>query len=297
MREFVIGGLSAMTASTCTHPIDLVKVRMLLHGQMQRGAAARLTIVRDIYAGEGVRGFYRGLTAALSRQALYSTTRFGFYDLLKRALGETPRRRLPYHRKVVATMCGGALAAVVACPADCMLVRMQADGRLPPAERRNYRNVFDALARTARTEGVRGWYRGLGPLVTRGLAVTTAQFSTYDQAKEAIMARTALGDTLRTHFAASLCAGLIAAVVSTPLDVVKSRTMNSSVSGEQHGVPGVRYTSGWNCFTQVVRAEGVRGLYKGFVPCYTRMAPQVLIMWLCVENYRALARRLLDGRQ
>lgn len=59
-----------------------------------------------------------------------------------------------------------------------MLVRMQADGRLPPHQRRNYRNVFHGewgrgagderaeltettgLYRVARDEGVAGWYRG-----------------------------------------------------------------------------------------------------------------------------------------
>ena len=100
---------------------------------------------------------------------------FGFYDVAKRALGESATQRLPYHRKVAATMLGGSCAALVACPADLMLVRMQADGRLPPAQRRNYRNVAHGLWRVAREEGVRAWYRGVGPLVVRGVLVTTAQ--------------------------------------------------------------------------------------------------------------------------
>ena len=72
-------------------------------------------------------------------------------------------------------MTGGSCAAAVACPADMMLVRMQADGRLPPAQRRNYRNVLHGLYRVAREEGIPAWYRGLGPLVVRGVLVTTAQ--------------------------------------------------------------------------------------------------------------------------
>ena len=125
MKEFVAGGLAAMTASSFTHPIDLIKVRMLLHGEQQAGTAARLSIVGDVVRREGLLGLYRGLSAALMRQGLYSTTRFGFYDIIKQLLGESSTNRLPYYRKVVATMTGGSLAALVACPADMMLVRMQ----------------------------------------------------------------------------------------------------------------------------------------------------------------------------
>jgi len=50
----------------------------------------------------------------------------------------------------------GALAAAVACPADVVLVRMQADGRLPPPLRRNYRHVLHGAAAICRSaEGPR----------------------------------------------------------------------------------------------------------------------------------------------
>ena len=172
---------------------------------------------------EGVRGLYGGLSAAMLRQSIYSTTRFGIYDLMKRRLGESKTARIPYYRKVLATMAGGTAGAIVSCPTDVMLVRMQTDGRLPPAQRRGYRNVFHALYRVARDEGLRAWFRGLGPLMARGLGVTTAQFATYDQSKEVLQAKYYAADSLPLHISCSLIAGLAAAVVSTPLDVIKAR--------------------------------------------------------------------------
>jgi hypothetical protein len=56
-----------------THPIDLIKVRMLLHGELQANERAKLSIARAVVAREGVRGLYSGLSAALVRQSLYST--------------------------------------------------------------------------------------------------------------------------------------------------------------------------------------------------------------------------------
>lgn len=102
---------------------------------------------------------------------------------MKRQLGETKTERIPYSRKVIATMISGTTGAIFSCPTDVVLVRMQADGRLPLEKRRGYRNVIHALYRVARDEGFRSWFRGLGALVVRGLGVTTAQFATYDQAK------------------------------------------------------------------------------------------------------------------
>ena len=265
---------------------------MLLYGEQAKGQAARLSLMREIVRNEGVRGLYSGLSAALLRQGLFSTTRFGLYDLVKKGLGETPTRPLPYSRKVMATSLAGSTAALVACPADVMLVRMQADGRLPPELRRNYGNVLRGMVIAAKSEGIGALYRGVGPLAVRGVCVTTAQFSTYDEAKEQLRARAGFDDGLPLHFCASLAAGVVAAIVSTPLDVVKSRMMNATAAG-QHGASHIVYRSSLHCTALTLRNEGLRGLYKGLLPCYMRMGPQVMLMWVFVEQYRRLWNKFI----
>jgi hypothetical protein len=197
---------------------------------------------------------------------------------------------LPYYRKVIATMIGGCCGSLVACPTDMMLVRMQADGRLPVHLQRRYRNVIHGLYRVAREEGILAWYRGLGPLVVRGVLVTTAQFSTYDQAKETLVHRFGYSDSKPIHFASSAIAGVVAAAVSTPCDVIKSRMMNSTKAG-QHGNPGIVYRSSAHCLAMTVRLEGAPGLFKGFVPCLARMMPQVILLWNFYEFYKSVWAR------
>ena len=46
------------------------------------------------------------------------------------------------------------MAVCIGTPMDVALVRLQADSMKPEAERRNYKNVFDALATTAKSEGL-----------------------------------------------------------------------------------------------------------------------------------------------
>ncbi|EGD79651.1 hypothetical protein PTSG_10498 [Salpingoeca rosetta] len=74
----LLGGTSSMMAATCTHPLDLLKVRLQTAHQAAPGTAPRglvQTAVALVH-NEGFRALYRGLTASLGRQGTYSTTRF-----------------------------------------------------------------------------------------------------------------------------------------------------------------------------------------------------------------------------
>ena len=58
--------------------------------------------------------------------------------------------------------------------------------RLPPAERRGYTNVFNALSRIVSEEGVATLWRGCGPTIVRAMVVNAAQLASYSQAKQSL---------------------------------------------------------------------------------------------------------------
>lgn len=73
-QPFVCGGVSAMFASACIHPIDLTKVRIQLLGQgSKERAPSAVSVARSIVQNEGVRGLYSGLSAALTRQVKFQS--------------------------------------------------------------------------------------------------------------------------------------------------------------------------------------------------------------------------------
>lgn len=78
-------------------------------------------------------------------------------------------------------MSAGACGAFVGTPAEVALIRMTADGRLPPAERRNYSNVVNALTRITREEGLLALWRGCIPTIGRAMVVNMAQLASYSQ--------------------------------------------------------------------------------------------------------------------
>lgn len=58
------------------------------------------------------------------------------------------------------------------------------------------------------------------------LRCITGDLTTYDHIKRTIITKTGLPDSHTVHILSSICAGLVAAGMGTPADVVKTRVMN-----------------------------------------------------------------------
>ncbi|KAG2291543.1 hypothetical protein Bca52824_038212 [Brassica carinata] len=114
-------------------------------------------------------------------------------------------------------------------PADVAMVRMQAEGRLPVVDRRNYKSVLDAITQMVRGEGVTLLWRGSSMTINRAMLVTASQLATYDSVKEMILEKGLMRDGLGTHVTSSFAAGFVASVASNPVDVIKTRVMNMKV--------------------------------------------------------------------
>ncbi|KAJ2825557.1 hypothetical protein IWW50_002795 [Coemansia erecta] len=269
-------GFAACAANFFTHPLDLLKVRL----QTMHGASGGLAaVVRAVYAERGVLGFYNGMSAAVLRQMTYSMARFAAYEELKKRMSSADGT-LPFYRMALAGVAAGAVGGVCGTPADIVLVRLQNDGALPAAQRRNYRNALDGLVRIARAEGAGGLFKGAAPNVSRAMLMTGAQLCSYDAFKELLLATRYFGENLLLHFSASLLSGFVATTITSPFDVVKTRVMNA-----QKGSP---YRNLVQAMVLIVREEGVRALYKGWTPSFVRMAPQTILTFVFLEQFRSV---------
>jgi len=106
-----------------------------------------------------------------------------------------------------------------------------------------------AFKKIVSESGVRGLWKGSIPNVQRAALVNLGDLTTYDTAKQVIMHKTGLPDSHLLHclsrytfivfiilhkllrflsviYYSSICAGLVAATLGTPADVVKTRVMN-----------------------------------------------------------------------
>lgn len=279
-RPYMLGGSAGMLATCVIQPIDMIKVQK----QLYEGAVPSTTkIVKDLLAKEGVKGFYRGLSAGLFRQATYTTARMGLFNEFKNRLAATqkPGEAAPVWHAFICGFTAGALGAVAGNPADLTLIRMQADANLPLDQRRNYKNVFDALIRITREEGVMGLFAGVAPTVVRAAVLNTGMFASQDIAKNTFSSLTGAPktDLYKVQAPAALTAGFFAAACSLPLDMIKTR-MQKMKPDAQGNVP---YSGNVDCAMKILKNEGPGGFYKGFGTFLIRIGPHVALTLIMVD--------------
>jgi solute carrier family 25 oxoglutarate transporter 11 len=290
IEPFAFGGLSGMFATCCIQPIDMVKVRIQLQGEGGKGAAESknpFSVMRNIVKNEGVGKLYAGLSAALLRQATYTTARLGLFRTISNSM-QQGKEPLPFWKKSVAGLLAGGIGCIFGTPADVALIRMQADGKLPPEQRRNYKHVGDALARMLREEGVSGLFRGNVPVIIRASMLNLGMLATYDQALESL--KTVTSNDLVVSGGAKLISGFAASAFSLPFDFVKTR-IQKQVKKPDGTMP---YRSFMHCALTVTKEEGPMAFYRGFWTYYARIAPHAMITLWAMEQLVAFKKSVID---
>ena len=279
--KFLFGGLSGMGATCVVQPLDLIKNRMLLMGAEGGKKASSVQVISKVIKSEGFFSLYNGLSAGLLRQASYTTVRMGVYTSLIERLAVDGKTTFPI--QLVSGLTAGALGAFVGTPAEVALIRMTADGRLPPEQKRNYKNVFNALARIVREEGPRALWTGCTPTVGRSMVVNMCQLASYSQAKQHLLATGYFKEDIALHFCASMISGLVTTAASMPVDIAKTRLQNMKV---RDGKP--EYKGTVDVLAKVVKNEGFFALWRGFTPYYARLGPHTVLTFVILEQLSTL---------
>merc|ERR1719188_2525304 len=266
-KPLVTGALAGMTATTCTQPLDTLKVRVQVAAAAGKHASP-FAIASQTVKNEGALVFYKGLSAGLTRQVIYTGGRFGLFDMLMERSRDSAFDSVPgFAKKSVCAITAGGLAAAAGNPADLSLIRMQTDPLLPAAERRNYRNVVHAMATIARTEGVGGLFKGASLTSTRAMGSTFGTLAFNAQAKEMLQEAGAPGSL--PVVGGSLIAGFASAFFSLPFDFVKTQVQKMKpdpVTGE------MPYKGPLDCAAKQLKSGGLLRLWAGFPTYYARMA-------------------------
>uniref|UniRef100_A0A0B7ALU2 Mitochondrial dicarboxylate carrier n=1 Tax=Arion vulgaris TaxID=1028688 RepID=A0A0B7ALU2_9EUPU len=270
--HWYFGGVASGMAACCTHPLDLLKV----HLQTQQGGNISLiSMAGQVVKNDGVLGLYNGLSASICRQLTYSLTRFAIYETVKKELIKDGRN-MPFYEKVLLASVAGAAGGLVGTPADLINVRMQNDIKLPKEERRNYKHAIDGLYKVVRYEGPIKAFNGATMASSRAVLVTVGQLACYDQLKNLLLKSNCFSDNLTLHLTSSTLAGMIATLLTQPLDVMKTRMMNAP--------PGF-YSSIMACAVDIGK-NGPLGFLKGFIPAFVRLGPHTVLTFVFFEQLR-----------
>ena len=156
---------------------------------------------------------------------------------------------------------------------------------------------MDALFQTFRAEGVRGLYRGFGAILVGGTPGTMLYLCSYDLLKIRL---TSLweqgtgkplvhgsGGEFAVHFSCGMLAEAFACIVYVPVDVVKER-MQVQQKNVKNG-----YRGSLDALKQIVRTEGVSGIYKGYAATLASFGPFSALYFVFYERFKHWTREHL----
>ncbi|CAI5744747.1 unnamed protein product [Peronospora destructor] len=236
-----IGATAGMGGIVAVYPVDVIKTRM----QNSRVATSAIQTLTTIFRTEGIGSFYKGLGPQLLGTIPDKAVSLAAREYVK-SFFEKPNE---FKASFTSAAVSGVLQSIVMNPVEVVKVRMQLDSTLKPV------GVIRGLGR-------QGLYRGYSACLARDVMFASTYFTLYDMAKTKLGVHD--GTSLGWSMLAASTAGIPAAFLSTPLDLLKTRMQSRDAT-----VKGFM-----NTYRQVTAQGGFRTLFSGWGPRVSRIAPQ-----------------------
>ncbi|KNC86198.1 hypothetical protein SARC_01675 [Sphaeroforma arctica JP610] len=277
---FSTAGLGGIGGWIVVHPFNTLAVRMNLAQSAGGRQLSFPQFVREAVRKNGFGSLYNGLSAGITRQIFYATSRFGLFEVFRDKLAQY--RETDVWSRLLAAVTAGGSAALISAPVELCLVRMSNDATLPAAQRRNYSGVINAAARITKEEGVAAFWRGSTPFITRAMLVGATQVATFDSCKD-IYRNLGITGSLSNVTASAFTAGLIYSVITMPFESAKNRMCFQK---PDPATGKLLYTGTIQTISSVAKAEGALSLWGGFLPYFGRCGGHTVAMFVFVEALR-----------
>lgn len=163
-----------------------------------------------------------------------------------------------------------------------------------------FKGPIDAIVKTFQHQGLRGLYGGFGAVIIGGTPGTVLYLTGYSYSRDKMTALVTGGDGRRQaaqqltpgqEFAVHLSCGMLAeavtCVIYVPVDVIKERLQ---VQQSATSVEGSHYTGSFHALKQIVRTEGLKGIYKGYWATLASFGPFSAIYFMMYEQFKSAAR-------
>jgi solute carrier family 25 protein 39/40 len=292
--------------------------------------------LRKIAQNEGPRTLWRGLSPTLVMSVPANVIYFAGYDWLRTA------KQSPFYGNIseayiplVAGAAARTLAAVAVSPIEMFKTRMQSADNMNVAAR-HFRDTMDGMREMVVSQGIRSLWRGLTLTLWRDVPFSAIYWWGYESGRNVLTdmrgRSSARNDGIEFHkgrgeervrrrshsrshenhtatlvdsFIAGAASGAVAAVVTTPFDVGKTRQQvlrhtGDSVQDKAKAAAGFirpedrsmpRFL--WHIFQE----QGMSGLFKGWTARCLKVAPACAIMISSYEVGKRMANDINQRRQ
>lgn len=166
---------AGLATTTVTSPIWVVKTQIQLDTRPGKSLGP-MPCIRRILRQDGLRGFYRGLTASYAG-TLETAIHFVIYEHVKKMMAINDQRELELTECMLAAATAKMTASSLCYPHEVCRTRLR---QSVSRRERRYHNFLQTLRVVWLEEGVRGLYGGMGAHLVRVVPNTAIVFFTYE---------------------------------------------------------------------------------------------------------------------
>lgn len=151
------GGMTGMTASTLTYPLDLIRTKLAVNVADSKIKPSIWGVGRQIVREAGVQGLYKGLPSSLVGITPYIGIKMASFDILKSLIVVDKKNPKAHLVNLVLGGTAGTIAVTMTYPTDLIRRCLQLSGTPGYPV---YTSMFHAATRIVRAEGALGLYKG-----------------------------------------------------------------------------------------------------------------------------------------
>jgi len=234
---YVKGAASGGICCSITHaalcPVDVVKTRMQLEpAKYNKGMVAGF---RQVIGAEGAMALTTGLGATAAGYFVQGWFKFGGVEFFKINIAQHLGERKAWDNRTAIYLGASAAAEFIAdlflCPLEAIRIRSVSDPTFP-------KGLGAGAGRMLATDGLLGFYAGLGPILFKQVPYTMAKFAVQGKAAEVMYASANItpstatgGQNLSISLGSGVVAGVCAAIISHPADTLLSKINKKGAGG------------------------------------------------------------------
>ncbi|KAG0226501.1 hypothetical protein BGW42_003600 [Actinomortierella wolfii] len=292
MKHLVAGGVAGAVSRTVVSPLERMKILFQIQGPEPANYQGVIPTLRKIWVEEGWLGFMRGNGTNVIRIVPYSAVQFASYEQFKRLLVDPATGTLDTPRRLTAGALAGLTSVACTYPLDIVRTRLSiqsAQVGSDPEALKKLPGIWRTMVIIYKNEGgIVGLYRGLGPTLTGVAPYVALNFQAYEVLRAYLTPPGEVAPSVPMKLVCGALAGSFAQTVTYPLDVLRRRMQVTNMSSVSY-----KYSSTWDAVKKIVRQEGVRGLYKGMIPNYLKVAPAISVSFVAYEQ----CKQVLIGKK
>ncbi|KAJ6216212.1 hypothetical protein RDWZM_007369 [Blomia tropicalis] len=284
-EEYILAGLGASLAGVFTNPLEVIKTRIQLQGELQ--VRGKYTVhYRNVFHAfytvakiEGISALQKGLIPAVWVQFVLNGSRLGTYQFLdNHGFTRNKNGEVVVYKSALSGIGAGLLSAFIGNPFQLVKTHLQSmsNANIAVGHQHGHTTMMNGFRSIYSKFGITGLWRGSVASMTRISIAGSFQLTSFIVEV----------DSWHGNLLSSFIGSCIVGTTMTPFDVLSTRLFNQPV--DQKTGKGLLYNGIVDATLKIYRIEGVRGFFKGFTASFIRRSPHTILSLFFWQQSRSI---------